>query len=101
MGGNSQQIMSDLAALSCPGEALVLTKLSKAGVRYFFTGDVEAEHGPDGVFLVAKTGLFAGDAFQYRSDDRAREAANILNNYGIGGGTWEPQPVAAFSTATG
>jgi|GEM_PF-3748593 len=68
----------------------VLTKVSKSGVRYFYTGREHQVDVTSGDYvLVAGTSLFPGDAHRFSSSSTAIVYRDRLNRYGIGGAPWK------------
>lgn len=82
----------------------VITKVSKAGVRYFFTGKADQIEAADGETIdVARTSLFFGDAKIYSADEgmEATGAAAFFNINPVSDAEWQVEPAAKFRTQWG
>lgn len=67
----------------------ILTKHSKGGVRYYFTGALNLTSDQKGcTFATAQTGLLRDDAYHFANATAALQWAEVLNRYGIGGAPW-------------
>ena len=89
-----QPVLSAQTSASGPCEGFILTKVSNAGFRYFFTGthtEIETMEGEEA--YVAGTSLFHGDARFYASAYNAEAISRGLNRCGIGGVDWDVTPV--------
>lgn len=80
----------------------VLTKVSKAGVRYFFQGDTDPVEVSDGhTIRVARTSLFFGDAWVYDDIGTAEGDAAYLNLIAVSEARWTVEPASSFRTQWG
>lgn len=79
-------------------QGFFLTKVSKQGIQYFYTGEhteVETQSGEEA--FVAETSLFVGDALFFCEHFNARSMAAGLNFCGIGGAEWVATPVTKLA----
>lgn len=102
MWAQDQVIMSVQMDSAEPCEGFILTKVSKAGVRYFFVGrhtEVSTQSGEE--TYVAETSLFKGDARFFETIQSANSYAKGLNVCGIGGAVWKPVPYIRMAGGRG
>ncbi|MCV0428304.1 MAG: hypothetical protein K5905_22840 [Roseibium sp.] len=90
MHQSHQQSLSGLTSPCGQSGMHILTKLSKSGMRYFYTGSetlVSVMGG--GQALVATTSLFEGNAHRFPDPGTAIAYRDTLNRQGIGGAAWK------------
>ncbi|EFO30969.1 hypothetical protein TRICHSKD4_4570 [Roseibium sp. TrichSKD4] len=88
-----QKKSEHLTPTECPNDAFILTKISKSGRRYFFTGETSDTETAEGLRVLAKTGYLPGDAFVFQDEHSAMAIAVHLNTLGIGGACWLAFPL--------
>lgn len=80
-----------------PEGGVVLTKVTKARTRFFFTGEFEpVSTVPGPAALVGSCALRLEDAYVYPTDDLPSALADLMSTYGIGGEPWEVAAVSDF-----